>query len=258
MFKIFIYKLINILFKDVIEVYLMSIKNSMIAGSLATIICNPLDNIRVNIQTKNISSMTSIKYIYGNYGIKGFYRGIGLGLITVPTFWSIYFPCYEYFKNYHSIPLSAYTSCCIASTITSPLWYIRQKRQTFTEFDPLHEIKNLKIRQFYSGLFSTYLINCNFLIQIPIYEKIKQEASFVNNPFNIFLATTFSKVCASMVTFPLENFRVLSRQSPGTSFICIFNKLYYSRGYYNGLTNYLIKSVPYHGIIFCTYEYLRQ
>lgn len=236
----------------------MSIKNSMIAGSLATIICNPLDNIRINIQTKNITSINSIKYIYASRGVKGFYNGLGIGLITVPTFWSIYFPCYEYFKNYHSIPLSAYTSCCIASTITSPLWYIRQKRQTFTDFDFLYEIKKLKIRQFYSGLVSTYIINSNFVIQIPLYERIKQSDYFVNNSFNIFLATSFSKTCAAIVTFPMENVRALSRQNPDTSGWVIFKKLYNSRGYYNGLSNYLIKSVPYHGIIFCTYEYLRQ
>jgi hypothetical protein len=38
----------------------------------------------------------------------------------------------------------------------------------------------------------------------------------------------------------------------------IITKLYLSNNYYKGLTNYLFRSIPYHGIIFCTYEYLRQ
>lgn len=236
----------------------MTVKNAIIAGSLATVVCNPLDTIRINIQTKNMSSLSSIRYIYRNYGFWGFYNGIGIGILTIPTFWSIYFPCYEQMKTKYNVGLSAYVTCCFASTITSPLWYIRQKYQTFTDFHIIHEIKKLKFGQFYSGLLSTYIINSNFIVQIPIYEKIKEHESFVNNSFNIFIATSFSKICASIVTFPLENCRVLSRQNSNLSIKDIILKLHNNRSYYNGLTNYLIRSIPYHTLIFCTYEYLRQ
>ena len=236
----------------------MTVKNAIIAGSLATVVCNPLDIIRINIQTKNISSMTAVKYIYNKNGILGFYKGIGIGILTIPTFWSIYFPSYEYMKTSYSTSISAYFSCCFASTITSPMWYIRQKYQTFTNFNTVYEIKNLRFKQFYSGLLSTYAINSNFMVQIPIYEKIKSSKSFINNSFNIFLATCFSKICASVVTFPLENCRVLSRQYPKLSSWEIITKLYLSNNFYKGLTNYLLRSIPYHSIIFCTYEYLRQ
>lgn len=236
----------------------MTVKNAIIAGSLATVICNPFDIIRINTQTKNISTIDAIKYIYNSKGILGFYRGVRIGILTIPTFWSIYFPCYESMKNNYTTPVAAYFSCCFASTVTSPLWYIRQKYQTFTVFNTLNEIKHLRLQQFYSGLVSTYVINSNFIVQIPIYEKIKSSDSFINNPFNIFLATSFSKICASIVTFPLENCRVLSRQYSMLSGKEIINKLHYSNNYYKGLTNYLIRSIPYHGVIFCTYEYLRQ
>jgi solute carrier family 25 folate transporter 32 len=236
----------------------MTVKNAIIAGSLATIVCNPFDIIRINIQTKNISSIDTIKYIYNKRGILGFYKGIGIGILTIPTFWSIYFPCYENMKSIYSHSVSAYFSCCFASTITSPLWYIRQKYHTFTNFHTIEEIKNLRLQQFYSGLLSTYIINSNFIFQIPIYEHIKSRESFTNNPFNIFLATSFSKICASFVTFPLEDCRVLSRQYPKLSSLEIITKLHIERNYYKGLINYLVRSIPYHGVIFCTYEYLRQ
>ena len=236
----------------------MTVKNAIIAGSLATFICNPFDIIRINTQTKNIYTIDAIKYIYNSKGILGFYRGVGIGILTIPTFWSIYFPFYENMKNNYATPVAAYFSCCFASTITSPLWYIRQKHQTFIDFNTITEIKNLRLQQFYSGLVSTYIINSNFIVQIPIYEKIKSSEYFTINPFNIFLATSFSKICASIVTFPLENFRVLSRHDAMMSWKEIITKLYYSNNYYKGLTNYLIKSIPYHGVIFCTYEYLRQ
>lgn len=236
----------------------MTVKNAIIAGSLATLVCNPFDIMRINILTKNISTISAIRYIYDNNGIFGFYRGSLIGLLTIPTFWSIYFPCYENMKNTYSTSVSAYFSCCFASTVTSPLWYIRQKHQTFTDFNTLNEIKNLRFQQFYSGLLSTYIINSNFIIQIPIYEKIKSSKSFVSNPINVFLATSFSKICASIVTFPLENCRILSREYPTLSAKEIVRRLYMSNNYYKGLTNYLIRSIPYHGVIFSTYEYLRQ
>lgn len=237
----------------------MTIQNAIIAGSVATIVCNPIDMIRINIQLKNISSWDFILYIYQTKGILGFYKGLNIGILTIPCFWSIYFSSYEKLKiNNYNTSTSAYFSCCLASTITSPLWYIRQKHQTFVDFNTLNEIKNVRLKQFYSGLLSTYIINSNFIIQIPIYEKIKSSGFFINNPFNIFLATSFSKICASIVTFPLENFRVLSRHRPMMSGKEIITKLYYSNSYYKGLTNYLLRSIPYHAIIFCTYEYLRQ
>lgn len=236
----------------------MTVKNAIIAGSLATVICNPFDIIRVNIQTKNLYTRDAIKRIYNTKGILGFYQGVLTGLLTIPAFWSIYFPLYENMKNSYNTSVSAYFSCCVASTITSPLWYIRQKHQTFTTFNTLNEIKTLRFQQFYSGLLSTYLINSNFMIQIPIFEKIKSNESFVSNPINIFVATAFSKICASIVTFPLENCRVLSRQYHMMSSKEIITKLYLTNNYYKGLTNYLLRSIPYHGVIFCTYEYLRQ
>ena len=236
----------------------MTVKNAIIAGSLATIVCSPFDIIRVNIQTKNLYTKGAIKHIYNTKGILGFYQGLLTGLLTIPTFWSIYFPLYENMKNSYNTSISAYFSCCVSSTITSPLWYIRQKHQTFTTFNTLNEIKTLRFQQFYSGLLSTYLINSNFMIQIPIFEYIKSADFFVNNPINIFVANAFSKICASIVTFPLENCRVLSRQYPTISSRDIIIKLYNSNGYYKGLPNYLLRSIPYHGVIFCTYEYLRQ
>lgn len=235
----------------------MTINNAVIAGSLATIICNPLDIIRINIQAKNLSSIDAIRYIYKKNGIGAFYKGLGVGLVTIPSFWAIYFPCYENMKKTYNTSMSAYLSCCFASTVTCPLWYVKQKYQTFSKFDTIKEIKNLKLKQFYSGLTSTYLINSNFIIQIPIYEQIKLHPSFINNSFNIFLATSFSKICASIVTFPLENCRVISRQHSNLTIKETMIKLHYSNRYYNGLTNYLVRSIPYYTIIFCTYEYLR-
>ena len=52
------------------------------AGIISTIICNPLDTLRINYQLKN-----SI-----NFKLEYLYKGISYGIIAIPTFWTIYFP----------------------------------------------------------------------------------------------------------------------------------------------------------------------
>ena len=234
----------------------MSLKAGVLSGIAATFVCNPLDIIRINIQAKNTSSVYTIKEIYTKHGILGFYTGTSMGLITIPTFWAIYFPLYETLNAQLNTSVSAYISCNVASTITCPFWYVRQKRQTFSDFNILTEIKKGNYRQFYTGLLSTYIINSNFIFQIPIYEYFK--AYFNSGTLNIFLASSLSKVCASLITFPLDNIRVVSRQNPHLNIISILTIIKNNNNFYKGLLNYLIRSIPYHGTIFCTYEYLRH
>ena len=144
------------------------------SGIISTIICNPLDVIRVNYQLKNkISIPPDI-----------FYRGLRWGIITIPSFWCIYFPLHKKNKEYLPTYLSAYISSCVASTVTAPLWYIRQRIQT----DNTHNW-NTPLNFYYRGLKHTYLTNLNFIIQIPTYEFLKEKIG--NNTFNIFLITTF-------------------------------------------------------------------
>jgi solute carrier family 25 folate transporter 32 len=234
----------------------MSAKAGLISGGVATIICNPLDIIRINIQANNMTNLESISFIYKKNGLLGFFRGVSIGLITIPTFWGIYFPCYNNIKKITDIQsIAAYIACNIASTFTSPLWYIRQKYYTFTPFNLIQELKNKNIKQFYSGLSSTYIINSNFIFQIPTYEFLKTRLDS-NNTSHVFLATATSKTFATLITYPLENIRVISRKFPNNTIVDSIRHVIKYKSYYNGLSAYLIRSIPYHGAIFCTYEYL--
>ena len=232
----------------------MSFKAGIISGVAATIVCNPLDIIRLNVQAYNKNTVDVVKSIHKR-GIFSFYQGVSIGIITIPSFWGIYFPTNEYLKKYN-IPVSSYIACNIASTFTSPLWYIKQKYQCFNHFSIIDELKHGRISQLYSGLLTTYLINSNFIVQIPTYEYLKTKCE--NNTFNIFLVTSFSKTIATLVTYPLENVRVLSRKHPYMNYLSIMNLIKTNNLYYVGITNYLLRSLPYHTTIFCTYEYFRK
>ena len=204
------------------------------AGIISTIICNPLDTLRVNYQLKN-NIQFNVTYLY---------RGISYGIIAVPSFWTIYFPFYKKLKSTDiPKPIAAYVSCCIASTFTTPFWVLRQRLQTGKT------LENVNIYKCYKGLLSTYIINLNFTIQIPLYEYLKDRSD--NSTFNTFLNTALSKTVSSCVFYPIDTIRAKLRNSD-----CIRNMRIVD--YYRGISIYLLRSIPYHATVFCSFEFIKN
>jgi len=199
------------------------------AGIVSTLICNPLDTIRINYQLGN-----KIKY-NKNY----LYRGIGYGIIGIPTFWSIYFPMYKRLKSEVNTPVAAYIACCTASTFTTPFWVLRQAKQTNKKI-------NMSVSNLYRGIFPTYLINLSFTVQMPLYEYMKSKVE--NTTFNVFVCAAFSKTIATCIFYPLDTIRARLRDGH----IGIYSN------YYRGMSIYILRSLPYHISVFCTYEYIKN
>lgn len=280
----------------------------LLSGVISTFICNPFDVARIH---KQLNMNDKKKVIYSkksifnsdfiNQHIKNtlfdsfksrfrfYYQGITISLITIPAFWSIYFSTYKFLKNndYFNVGnksysfLNGYTASCFASTITSPLWFIRQKKQLNSNFNTVNFFQNNGIRPFYKGLFATYLINATFIIQIPLYEYLKEKYvtqvtqvteltyeyeckhnyqiwNYLNDSTKIFIISAFSKTIASSLYYPIDTIRAFRRNSD-LSIINIISKLNKNPlNYYNGLTFYLIRSIPYHATTFCVFEYLQK
>ena len=206
---------------------------ALCAGIVSTVVCNPLDKIRVNYQLNKELKFNKL------------YKGINYGIIAVPSFWVIYFPMYKKTKNSTFIPngIAAYISCCCASTITTPFWVLRQREYTGAS------TKNLNIYNLYKGLIPTYVVNLNFTVQIPIYEYLKEKTD--SSTFNTFINTSISKTIATCVFYPIDTIRTYMRDN--RSFI-----LRGVRCYYRGIGIYLLRSIPYHTSVFCTYEYVQR
>lgn len=228
----------------------------LISGIVSNTICNPFDVIRTNKQLSNKVQ----------WNIKFLSRGLLTGFITIPTFWSIYFESYNKLKHYNNTHfnfINGYIASNISSTITCPLWFIRQKIQASGNFN-IYKFYTLNgIIPFYNALVSTYLINASFIIQMPVYEKLKQNSmikSIINNhTLRIFLITSFSKTIASCFFYPLDTIRTIKRNNHNISILNILKQLNKTPlKYYNGLYVYLIRSIPYHTSIFCTFEYLKK
>ncbi len=206
---------------------------ALTAGIVSTFICNPLDVIRINYQLKTKLS----------YSIGSLYKGLNYGIIAVPSFWAIYFPTYKKLKETDiPKPISAYISCCAASTFTTPFWVLRQRVQTN------REIKNVTIFNSYRGLIPTYIVNLSFIVQIPAYEYLKDINN--NSTIDVFLNTAISKTFATCIFYPIDTIRAKIRN--GDSIRLRINE------YYRGIGIYLIRSIPYHASVFCTFEYVKK
>lgn len=223
------------------------------SGIISSIICNPLDVIRVHYQTD-----TKIN----NLNFKLLFRGIKNSIITIPTFWSIYFPIYNILKtDYNFKYLGGYISGNIASTITCPLFFIKQKNQLYDNFNVKEFYIKNGYKPFYNVLLSTYLANTSLIIQIPLYEKLKLEFTKYsnNNTLNILFVTIISKTTASSITYPFDTIRSIKRENINLSNFEIVKKLSKNyKNFYKGFSIYLFRSLPYHISIFSIYEFLKK
>ena len=225
------------------------------SGSLASVVCAPLDLVRTRMQVagglqgksaKNAKIIQSIREIYRSEGMRGCFRGLGATLATVPAFWGIYFPLYEYFKtrildvsssyygdgghNHHAmVHLSAAISAgAVADVVCNPMFVVRTRMQTealhyfhvpVSERKPhglistvmnLHKEGGLPI--FWRGLTASLLGLGHVGIQFPVYERLKAEArkrspDGEESPLDLLLASGLSKMTAAIITYPHEVIR---------------------------------------------------
>ena len=223
----------------------------LFSGIISTIIVNPLDVLRTHKQL-------NIKY---NISVKFLYNGLTPALICLPSFWAIYFPTYEYLKKQKFNLFSGYLAANIGSTFTCPLFFIRQKYQIDNTIDIYKYYKLNGIKPFYNALITTYLYNTSLIFQMPIYEHLKKK--YLNltkiDTLNIFIITSISKIISTLIVYPIDTLRTIKRQKTNKSlFEIIYNLNKNPNNYYRGISIYLLRSIPYHGSIFCSYEFFKK
>lgn len=241
------------------ELY-VNLFSSFISSGLSTILTNPIEVVRINLQVnKNYSIGKMISHIYKNNGISGFGKGVNVSLLTIPPFWTVYFSSYEYLKHNHGVIYSSYISSCLASSITAPLWFIRQKKITTKDFNLVEFTKNNSIRVFFNSLIPTYFINLKFILNMTIYENLKNEGN-KTNVINLMYASIISRGGSTIIMYPLDTYRAMMREYNYMTTLQLFRYIN-SHGlqrYYHGLKLYLIKGVPDQVILFVSYEMFKK
>lgn len=175
---------------------------------------------RPNASQVEFGIVSGLKDIMKKDGIKGCFRGLGPTLMTVPTFWGLYFPLYELtkqdlqdrFSNNHSGtsnvntvagPMihmsSAMISGAIADFFCNPMFVVRTRMQTevlhfmdmpIQDRKPHGIFKTVKglyvegghsIAIFWRGFAASLLGLSHVGIQFPVYEYLKAEARMRSN-----------------------------------------------------------------------------
>lgn len=172
------------------------------AGGLSAFLCAPLDVVKVRMQIQGSMGITkysgnilrTLRNIHIEEGIPGLFKGVGPAMLTVPVFWSVYWPMYDSIKRHleesktfnspHiSNLVSAVISGGIGDIITNPFWVTRTRIQALIlHTNPAPKIGMIQMmrsiyndegfRALYKGLGASFLGLSHVAIQFPLCKSI--------------------------------------------------------------------------------------
>eukprot|EP00056_Hartaetosiga_gracilis_P020853 m.21614 g.21614 ORF g.21614 m.21614 type:complete len:382 (-) comp8741_c0_seq1:40-1185(-) len=192
---------------------LSPVKVNLVAGAgsgvVNSLLCSPLDVAKIRQQLEGAymakgssqrynGVVSTLRIIYQEEGLKGWFRGIRPSLFTLPLFWAIYFPSYELAKEeFASVGMTGPLVHCASAMfgglmsdfVTNPLWVVRTrmvsgiyhpssvlKESPSVSYHMRHIVKKEGFLALYKGLTASLLGLTHVGIQFPIYEKFKEIA----------------------------------------------------------------------------------
>lgn len=196
----------------------------------------------------------TLRTIYRDEGIKGFYRGLGPTIFGYLPTWAIYFTVYDGCKGFLASRggtregaeegfldhiVAAMTAGAASTVCTSPLWVVKTRfmLQSTSKGDPsgpkpykhtldafVRIFQTEGIQGFYRGLLPSLMGVSHVAVQFPLYETFKSLAkdSLVNEetgelrPKVILACSSSAKMIASVLTYPHEVVRTRLQMQPRT------------------------------------------
>ncbi|KAG0176338.1 hypothetical protein DFQ28_003477 [Apophysomyces sp. BC1034] len=237
-------------------------------------------------------SIGTLSRIWNEEGIRGLYRGLGPTIFGYLPTWAIYFTVYDYCKGRWAKGngrhdqdwvvhiTSAMTAGAASTSLTNPLWVIKTRFMTQNErtayryHNTIHAFRTIArdegIRGFYKGLGPSLIGVSHVALQFPMYEKLKfwfhAETHMTSGSIAILLASSLSKMAASMATYPHEVIRTRLQNQTKKPFkyqgimhaIKVIHAEEGLRGFYKGLPTNLLRTVPSSAMTILTYELIVQ
>ncbi|XP_028757886.1 nicotinamide adenine dinucleotide transporter 2, mitochondrial [Neltuma alba] len=272
------------------------------AGAIAATFVCPLDVIKTRLQVHGLPPgqtgsviITSLQNIARTEGFRGLYRGLSPTILALLPNWAVYFTVYEQLKGLlrsrdgcHQLTTSenmiAAAGAGAATAIsTNPLWVVKTRLQTQGMRPNVVPYKSVLsaltritreegMRGLYSGILPSLAGISHVVIQFPSYEKIKSYMAKKENttvdklsPGNVAIASSISKVIASVMTYPHEVIRSRLQEQGQAKNIkvryggvvdCakkVFQKDGFP-GFYRGCATNLLRTTPSAVITFTSYE----
>lgn len=277
------------------------------AGAIAATFVCPLDVIKTRLQVHGLPPaqkgsviVTSLQNIVRTEGFRGLYRGLSPTILALLPNWAVYFTCYEQIKGL----LRSHEGCNELTTIgniiaaagaggataisTNPLWVVKTRLQTQgmrpnvvpykSVLSALTRITHEEgLRGLYSGILPSLAGVSHVAIQFPAYEKIKlymakKDNTTVDklNPGSVAIASSISKVTASVMTYPHEVIRSRlqeqgqAKNSSGVQYAGVIDctkKVFHKegiKGFYRGCATNLLRTTPSAVITFTSYEMIHR
>ncbi|XP_047940861.1 nicotinamide adenine dinucleotide transporter 1, chloroplastic-like isoform X1 [Salvia hispanica] len=246
--------------------------------------------------------IVSLQDIVRKEGLRGLYRGLTPTLTALLPNWAVYFTVYEHLKellhtyegstksdqlSIGSNMVAAVGAGAATSVATNPLWVVKTRLQTQglrpgvvpykNIFSALSRIAHEEgIRGCYSGLLPSLAGVSHVAIQFPAYERTKfylakRGNKRVNelNPGELAIASSSSKVVASLSTYPHEVIRsrmqeqgqVRDSQPKYSGVVDCIKKVFRQEGlpgFYRGCGTNLLRTIPSAVITFTSYEMIHR
>lgn len=244
--------------------------------------------------------ITSLQHIIKTEGLKGLYRGLSPTIIALLPNWAVYFTVYEQLKGLlashdnNSAQLTIGENMVAAAgagaataIVTNPLWVVKTRLQTQgmrTSVVPytgvLSALRRIVheegLRGLYSGVLPSLAGISHVAIQFPAYEKIKSYMAKKGNttvdrltPSDVAIASSISKVLASIMTYPHEVIRSrLQEQGQArhtevqyAGVVDCIRKVFRKEGvsgFYRGCATNLLRTTPSAVITFTSYEMIHR
>lgn len=243
-------------------------KIGFVSSFAASSIVYPIDVIKIHYQIdRNITIKESIKNIYKEKGVRGFYRGISSQYMTYPIFFSIFFQSKQLSSEYPNFTQNKFlnefrnnfTASCLASLISNPFYVTKQRFQIsgkITYFQLLNNIyKKEGLKALLKGYPATTLTNTKICFQLmwTDYMRYKQD-------YNIILASALPKTIISGIYYPFDRIRGIQRLPYNNKgLLKVASEIYQKeglRGFYRGLSIYTLFTLPNYVIMMTIRDYL--
>ena len=180
-------------------------------------------------QGKYIDFFHTLRTIWKEEGLRGFYAGYRTNVVAIPIFHSLFFPIFEAIKRWGHRRGQSDTQARLCATVgagvscnilTNPIWvvrtrlmvqYLHHESNQYQREAPFHVMRQMIKKEgflsLYKGLGASVLSVVNAVVYFQIYERLKEVLPHKKevSPLHIFFCSTAAKSTPSSPSFGLQS-----------------------------------------------------